>query len=225
VQAYVPPSEAYPPAGVHPPPAWVYPPPIEAYPPSSSAYPPPGTAYPPPGTAYPPPGTAYPPPSTAYPPPSTAYPPPSTAYPPPSTGYPPPAAGGFPPGIAYQPYQLSPDQAYAMPAYQHGYADPYGYSPYPAARPTDGMAVAALVLSCIGALAICAYGFGGLLGIVGAILGHVARRRIRNTGASGEGMALTGIIVGWTAAAMGVLIGIGVIVLLVVTDSFGTAGT
>jgi hypothetical protein len=43
---------------------------------------------------------------------------------------------------------------------------------------------------------------------VGAILGHVARRQIRERGEGGDGMALTGIIVGWVTvglAALGVL--------------------
>jgi hypothetical protein len=107
-----------------------------------------------------------------------------------------------------------------VPAYQYGYADPYGYAPYPAVRPTDGLAIASLVVSCAGVLALCLYGFGGLIGIVGAILGHVARRRIRTTGASGEALALTGIIVGWIAAALGVLIGVGLIVLVIMSDNF-----
>jgi hypothetical protein len=32
---------------------------------------------------------------------------------------------------------------------------------------------------------------------IGAVLGHIALKQIRQTGESGEGMAKTGIIVGW----------------------------
>ena len=109
--------------------------------------------------------------------------------------YPPPYAAPYQPGYPYQPV-----------AYPYGYADPYGYPGYPAARPTDGIAIASLVVSCVSVLGLCGYGIGGLLGIVGAILGHVARGRIRRTGADGDGMALAGIIVGWVATALGILI-------------------
>jgi hypothetical protein len=117
------------------------------------------------------------------------------------------------------------DQAYPTPPYQHGYADPYGYPAYPVARPTEGMAIGALVVSCVGIVGVCGYGIGGLIGIVGAILGHVARRRIRTTGANGEGLALTGIIMGWIAAAIGLVFVAGFIVLFVLGDGFGTTTT
>ena len=45
-----------------------------------------------------------------------------------------------------------------------------------------------------------------LIGVVGAILGHVSRKQIRERGEGGDGMALAGIIVGWIATALGLLI-------------------
>jgi hypothetical protein len=115
------------------------------------------------------------------------------------------SAAGYPP----------PAPAYPVAPYQY----PYGYSPYPAARPTEGLAIASLVVSCVGAPAICLYGASALVAPVGAILGHVARRRIRATGAGGEGMALAGIIIGWAATALG-LLAIASLVVAITTDAF-----
>ena len=112
----------------------------------------------------------------------------------PGSGYPPP------PEYPYQsgPYQASP--------YQPGpYQQPYAPMGYPAPRQTDGMAIASLVVSCVGVLGLCAYGIGGLVGIVGAVLGHVARGRIQRSGADGDAMALTGIIMGWVATGLAIL--------------------
>jgi Domain of unknown function (DUF4190) len=82
-------------------------------------------------------------------------------------------------------------------------------------RPTNGLAIASMVVSLVGALALVCYGVGGLISVVGAILGHVARRQIRERGEGGDGMALAGVIVGWIATALGVLIVIGVVALFV----------
>jgi hypothetical protein len=121
---------------------------------------------------------------------------PESGYPPPSypeSGYPPPghAASGYPPPSYGK-------QNYAQP----GYAQPY---PYQAGRPTEGLAIAALIVSCAAVLGICAYGVGGVLGVVGAALGHAARRRIARNGTDGAGMALAGIIVGWIMAGLSVI--------------------
>jgi hypothetical protein len=75
-----------------------------------------------------------------------------------------------------------------------------------AAPRTNGMAIASMVVSIVGIVGLCGYGVGGLIGIVGAILGHVSRRQIRERGESGDGMALAGIIMGWIATALGVII-------------------
>ena len=99
-----------------------------------------------------------------------------------------------PPPPDPQPYGYQPPAYYApQPMYPYGYVPP---------RPTEGLAIASLVVSCAGVFGLCLYGVGGLLGIVGAILGHVARRRIARTGADGAALALAGIIVGWCMAAV-----------------------
>jgi hypothetical protein len=57
------------------------------------------------------------------------------------------------------------------------------------------MAVVALILSLVGFIV-------GVSAPVGAILGHVARKQIRQTGESGDGMALAAIIVGWVLTGL-----------------------
>jgi hypothetical protein len=109
--------------------------------------------------------------------------------------------------------------AYGQPAYpgagQAAYGA-YGYgAPAPAQPSTNGMAIASMVVSIVGALGLCAYGLGGYVGIVGAILGHVARRQVRERGEAGAGMALAGIIVGWIATAIAVVATIALIALVV----------
>jgi hypothetical protein len=137
------------------------------------------------------------------------------------------------PGPAPQPYPnpyASPDPqpyAAALPApyapevypYDFGYGSPYAYPGYQAPRPTDGFAIASLVVSCVAVLGLCAWGIGGLLGVLGAIFGHVSRRRIRQTGASGGGMALAGIIVGWSMVAISVVLLTLFIVLIVAAEN------
>jgi hypothetical protein len=91
--------------------------------------------------------------------------------------------------------------------------DMQGYYPYPVQRPTNGLAVAALVCGI-------AQFFVGVTFIPAIICGHMARRQIRLTGEGGDGMALAGLILGYIG---GVLLIAGVLLLLlavaVVTSS------
>ncbi|WP_163508616.1 DUF4190 domain-containing protein [Fodinicola acaciae] len=76
--------------------------------------------------------------------------------------------------------------------------NPYGGQPYPppypVAPPTSGLAIASLIVS-LGSLIVC----GCPVSIVGAVLGHVAVKQIResNNTVGGDGMAKAGIIIGW----------------------------
>ena len=115
----------------------------------------------------------------------------------------PPPNDPVPPSVPAQPMYY-----YAPPVY------PYGYLPQPQ-PPTDGLAIASLVVSCAAVLGLCAYGIGGVLGIVGAILGHVARRRIAINGSGGAGLALAGIIVGWIMAGIAAIAVTLIVILLV----------
>jgi hypothetical protein len=95
-----------------------------------------------------------------------------------------------------------PESGYAAPAYP-GYGYPPAYSP-----PTNGMAIASLVCSLAG-IATC------VSAPVGAILGHVARKQIRERGEGGDGMALAGIIVGWVLTGIMLLVAVFYIVMII----------
>jgi hypothetical protein len=121
----------------------------------------------------------------------------------PSGGYLAQPPAGYPVGPAALPYQA-------------GYPQPYGYPGQPpAAAPTSGVAIASLVVSCAGVLGLCAYGLGGYLGVVGAILGHVARRQIRERGEGGDGLALAGVIIGWLTTAIAVIATVAIVFFVV----------
>ncbi|MGA3526168.1 DUF4190 domain-containing protein [Melissospora conviva] len=114
----------------------------------------------------------------------------------------------------------NPADPYVVPAQSapYGYPQPgpygspqpgpygFGYPGYPVPAPTNGMAIGSMVVSISAILFLTCYGVGGLIGVVGAILGHVSRKQIRERGEGGDGMALAGIIVGWIATALGLLI-------------------
>jgi hypothetical protein len=116
------------------------------------------------------------------------------------------------PGYGMPPaYGAPPQPGYEMPAYgmpPTGYGTPQPYYPYPVAMkpPYEGLAIASLVVSCSAVVGLCTWGVGGVLGIVGAILGHVARARLKRNGREGSGLALAGIIVGWSLAVLSVAI-------------------
>ncbi|MDP9814275.1 DUF4190 domain-containing protein [Spirilliplanes yamanashiensis] len=143
------------------------------------------------------------------------------------TGYDP--AKGY---AAYEAPQSYPPYAYA-PAYpQSGWAQPaaqpyaypyppvYGYG-YGAPQPrTNGFATASMVtsISALG-LMLCSYGLTGVIGVIGAVLGHVARRQIRERGEGGAGMATAGIIMGWIGFGISLLVG-GLLVLAITSGAF-----
>ncbi|MFE7955445.1 DUF1707 and DUF4190 domain-containing protein [Streptomyces sp. NPDC057413] len=85
------------------------------------------------------------------------------------------------------------------------------YQPLPRPR-TNQKAVGAAVcgLLCVPTL--------GLTGIPAVVLGHAARSEIRRTGELGEGLALTGCVLGWLATAGWALV---VVLLAVVSVAVG----
>jgi Domain of unknown function (DUF4190) len=119
---------------------------------------------------------------------------------------PPPGAYGSPQyPSSGQPYGQSPyDQnPYAQPQYgapQYGQS-PYGQPQYGAYGPqarTNGLAIASLVCSLAGLLTC-------ISAPVGVVLGHIARRQIRETGEQGEGLATAGLWVGYILSVLGLL--------------------
>lgn len=75
---------------------------------------------------------------------------------------------------------------YAAPGYPTGYPPPagYGYPMYAPSPPTNTLAIIALVLAFVFAPAAI-------------VCGHIARKQIRTSGESGDGLALAGMICGY----------------------------
>lgn len=90
----------------------------------------------------------------------------------------------------------TPMYGYVTPATQPTYYGP----PIVVSQPTNGLAIASLIVSILG------------LGPIGAIMGHIARRQIRERNEQGDGLALAGIIVGWVTTAIWVLCCGGIVV-------------
>jgi hypothetical protein len=88
---------------------------------------------------------------------------------------------------------------------------------YVVARPTNGLAIAALVCSLAGFLIAISFP-------VGAIMGHIARRQIQQTGEQGDGMALAAIIVGWIGTGLLVLCCGGYLLFIVGMFGLGASG-
>ncbi|MDZ5620262.1 DUF4190 domain-containing protein [Nocardioides sp. HM23] len=103
---------------------------------------------------------------------------------------PPPPPPPNPYGHQQQP--VSPYQPYGAP--------PSPYGGYPVPKQTNGLAIASLVVSIV-SIAFCC----GFPGVAGAIMGHVARKQIREQDQTGDGMALAGIIVGWASFGLAVI--------------------
>ena len=72
----------------------------------------------------------------------------------------------------------------------------------PVVRPrgTNGLAIASL------ACGISQFMLGPLPTIPAIVLGHMARHQIKRTGEDGAGLALAGLLLGWAAVVLGVLI-------------------
>jgi len=105
------------------------------------------------------------------------------------------------PGAFHQP------AGYGQPSFQPGVPNWAGAPGYPMAK-TNVLAVIALVCGVAQ--------FVGLFpaGIAAIVVGHIARKQIRQTSEQGDGMALAGLILGYIGLALAV-IGIIVIIVLV----------
>lgn len=77
----------------------------------------------------------------------------------------------------------------------------------PVAR-TNGFAIASL------ACGIAQFMFGPLPTIPAIVFGHMARGQIRRTGEQGAGLALAGLVLGWGAVVLGIVVVIGLAMFL-----------
>ena len=92
-----------------------------------------------------------------------------------------------------QPYQQPAQPPYA-PYAPYAAPPPYGYAPYVPPRPTNGLAIAAMICGIVG---VCSP-----IGILALIFGNIAKRQIRETGEQGDGMATAGVVLGWIGVAV-----------------------
>jgi uncharacterized protein DUF4190 len=116
----------------------------------------------------------------------------------PAPAYGPPAFG--PP--AYGPQGYGPPPGYGTPG--------YGPPMYPQAMTTNTLAILALVFAFVFAPA-------------SIVLGHLAKKQIRQTGEQGEGLAVAGLWLGYIFTGLGLLFCIGYIVIIVV--AIGSSST
>jgi uncharacterized membrane protein len=65
---------------------------------------------------------------------------------------------------------------------------------------TNGLAIASL------ACGLAQFMFGPLATIPAIVFGHVARNQIKRTGEQGAGLALAGLILGWAAVLLGIVL-------------------
>jgi hypothetical protein len=122
------------------------------------------------------------------------------------TGYPGYPSQGDPssghPGYPGSPAQSYPAQSYPAQSYPAQSYPPQG-TPWNAPPRTNGLATASLICACAGIIPF----LFGLPSILGIIFGFVARSQIRNArGAQGgAGIALAGIIVGFSVVGLFIL--------------------
>jgi hypothetical protein len=112
-----------------------------------------------------------------------------------------------PPYQSPQPYQSPPPpQGVGYPgAYPPPPPQPYaGFAP-PPTGPKNGLGIAALIVAIVG-LVFCWTVFGGIiLGLVAAVIGFVARGRVKRGEATNGGVAVAGIVLGILAIVLGLV--------------------
>ncbi|MEU8815738.1 DUF4190 domain-containing protein [Actinoplanes sp. NPDC048796] len=112
-----------------------------------------------------------------------------------------------------QPYSGQP--GYGQPGYgQPGYGQPYGAqpgygAPYQPVTSTNTLAILALV-------------FAFIFSPAAIVMGHIAKKQIRQTGEQGDGLATAGLWLGYIFTALGVLVCVGYIILGIAVASSGS---
>ncbi|GIM96015.1 DUF4190 domain-containing protein [Paractinoplanes toevensis] len=137
-------------------------------------------------------------------------------------GYPPPPTSGQPYPPTGAPGGYGQPDPYGQPAYgqpgpygqpgAYGQPGPYGQPVYVPVAGTNTLAILALVFAFIFAPA-------------SIVLGHLAKKQIRQTGEQGEGLATAGLWLGYIFTALGVLVCIGYIIVIVVAVGNSSTST
>ncbi|MFI6052339.1 hypothetical protein ACIBCO_19915 [Streptomyces violascens] len=134
------------------------------------------------------------------------------------TPQPAPPGQAVPGSYGYPSYPQQPAQGY--PGYPGAGQQPaYGYPGWTGMpAPQNGFGIAAMVLgiaACV--LMFCSVGIAGIvLGTLALIFGLLGKNRVGRGEANNRGQALTGIIMG----IIGIVLGIGLLVLVIVTSSY-----
>jgi hypothetical protein len=97
----------------------------------------------------------------------------------------------------------------AQPPYPGAYGH-QGYAGYPIQPPTNGFAIASLVLGIF----IILWGIPSILAL---IFGYIARRQIRERNEGGDGLAVAGIVLGWVGVGLWTIF----LIFVVIGASFG----
>jgi hypothetical protein len=87
-----------------------------------------------------------------------------------------------------------------LPAAQAAGPSPAAPAMAAASARTNGLAIASL------ACGLAQFAFGPLATIPAIVLGHMARSQIRRTGEQGAGLALAGLVLGWGAVILGIVL-------------------
>lgn len=110
----------------------------------------------------------------------------------PPLGQPYPYPGATPP----------PPNPYSPPSYPYG-APPY---PYVQAPPTNGLAISSLVIGIVAIVFCWVPIFDVVLSVPAFILGILGVSKANQTGGSGKGLAISGIVLGAIATAVTLLV-------------------
>jgi len=87
-----------------------------------------------------------------------------------------------------------------LPAAKATVASPAATTMVTTSARTNGLAIASL------ACGVAQFAFGPLATIPAIVLGHMARSQIRRTGEQGAGLALAGLVLGWGAVILGIVV-------------------
>jgi len=113
----------------------------------------------------------------------------------PSSPYSPPT------GPYANPYGAAPTPSYTNDPYARNVYSPPVYANGPL-KPTNSNAILSLVLSLVGLVGGAVTGILIFAAIPGVIVGHKALREIKTTAQEGRGLALAGIIIGYCAVGL-----------------------
>ena len=111
--------------------------------------------------------------------------------------------------------------AYGQPA-GYGQQPPYGQPPY-GGQPGYGQPMYVPVVATTNTMAILALVFAFVFSPAAIVLGHIAKKQIRQTGEQGEGLATAGLWLGYIFTGLGPLFCVGYIIIAIV--AIGGAAT